>query len=96
MKKIILSLSLLLLSANSYAFESGTYKCSVQGMEMMAITFVLKPNGRAKKTVMGQTERGNWQDDDDAAIIITKDQVIENTGNGQYVLGGFTPCIKIK
>ena len=94
MKRIILGLCVLLLvTTNSQAFESGSYECSMMGMK---VTYVLKSNGRAKAISAFGTERGNWQDDDDAAIIIKQDQVLEDRGNGKYVFQGMFPCTKVK
>ena len=94
MKRIILGLCVLLLATiNSQAFESGSYKCNMMGMK---ITYVLKSNGRAKAIALGGTTRGYWQDDDDAAIIIKEDTVIEDKGNGKYILSGMFPCKKVK
>ena len=94
MKRTILGFEfLLLMITDSQAFESGSYKCTMMGME---VTYVLKANGRAKAISAYGTERGNWQDDDDAAIIIKNDQILEDKGNGKYVFGGMFPCVKIK
>jgi len=93
LKKIILGLSLLLLATNSYAFKSGTYKCNIQGVEG---TLILKPNGRAKLVAGIKVSRGYWQDDDDAAIVIKNDWIIEDKGNGNYILSNSFPCKKVK
>ena len=93
MKKLILGTLLILgVSTNALAFESGTYTCK---HFIGDIIITLKDNGRA--TVKGlETERGNWQDDDDAAIIITTDNVLVDKGNGKYVLNDLVGCEKTK
>lgn len=100
MNKIILGLSVLLLSTTgSQAFESGIYQCeNVYGAGLD--TYTLKDNGRAKITVMGQTTRGNWKDKGDEALVIKEKWIIEKQGD-KYVIpmDGVMediPCIKLK
>ena len=97
MKKLILGLSLLfLITTNVQAFKSGSYECDMTSLGMGKITYILKPNGRAKAISIFGTERGNWQDDDDAAIIIKNSQILEYKGNGKYVINQLFPCKKVK
>ena len=100
MNKIILSLSFLLLATASYAFESGTYKCKIAGVD---VNILLKANGKAKYSSQWVNERGFWNDEDDAALVIKKDWIIEQKADGKFVwpLGtGFVrmeyPCQKVK
>ena len=53
---------------------------------------------RVKSISSYGTVRGNWQDDDDAAIIFLnkKESILENKGNGKYTLDQFFPCKKVK
>jgi len=99
MKKFIISLGIAsLFVTSSQAFDSGTYRCQ-RGMEL--IEFTLKPNGRAKMYIMtsGESERGYWQDDDDAAIVIRENIIIEKTnyGSGYKLANGgiIDTCEKI-
>jgi len=98
MKRFFLGLSLMLVSTTSQAFESGIYQCNVPIIGK--ITFILKPNGRAKKIVFGITERGYWRYEDDEALVIKETTVLEKQGKKYLLsmegvtLGSPSPCIK--
>ena len=44
--------------------------------------YSLKDNGRAKMIGDGGTQRGYWQDDDDAALVIENNYVLEKRNKG--------------
>jgi len=95
MKRIVLAFSVLLLvTTNSQAFPVGKYECQY-GFGEMIIT--LKANGRATmlNVLEFDTQRGNWRDDGDTAVVITENNDITKEGN-KYIFNGRYPCKKVK
>lgn len=75
-------------TSNIFAIESGTYRCQTP---FGATDVVLKKSGRAKA---GAT-KGFWEDYDDEALVIQKNWILEDKGNGIYTFRG-TKCKKVK
>jgi hypothetical protein len=69
MKNIRIILGIVLLNISLFAFEAGTYVCNTIFGDAI---YTIKSNSQYKiDGVMGQTERGNWLDHDDAALLYT-------------------------
>lgn len=105
MKKLLTLSFLTFFTLSSYGFESGIYECDMKATGYpIILKYTLKDNNRAKKQTyfninnektLQNSERGNWQDDDDAAIIISNKDIIEKIEK-KYYLHGSILCNKIK